>query len=337
MTSWTQFVDLAALVGRPLVFFDFETAGIGRDENGSQIPGPPCEFALLVIDPREEAAGDSETAAAIEAVASPSIMATTAHGVCYAVSSRCNPGEPITPGAQAVHGISDADVADALPYNEPQIVGLFEHFNDAIWCGHNVAAFDLPCAYRHRLLPPGRDFFDTMRLARRCSDDRQFPDAWDPTMADDVPPVAEGGLQAFSKSLTGLHYALTGSLFDGAHGALADVIANVRVAQGLINGWFSLDVMTSMMVDSTDKAEALATMLRCFNAPPRAMVGHDGWIRRISLNGRDFYEFTRGKHSGRDTEEVRRDDPSYIRWLLSLTDLDETTREFLSGPQRSLV
>ena len=105
-----------------------------------------------------------------------------------------------------------------------------------------------------------------------------------PVPPEEIENIQRGG---FASRGIGVYYDLgqydTGSVFDGAHGALADVIANVRVAQGLINGWFSIDVMNSIMVDAADKAEALATMLRCFNAPPRAMVGHDGWIRRISL------------------------------------------------------
>jgi DNA polymerase III epsilon subunit-like protein len=52
--------------------------------------------------------------------------------------ARVNPERPIDPGAQAVHGIGDADVADC-----PTLAEVTANFSEpVVWCGHN-ASFDV--------------------------------------------------------------------------------------------------------------------------------------------------------------------------------------------------
>lgn len=54
---------------------------------------------------------------------------------------RYHPGRPIPPGATAVHGISDEDVADA-PRFEEEAARVQAMFEGRILCGYNIRSFD---------------------------------------------------------------------------------------------------------------------------------------------------------------------------------------------------
>lgn len=91
-----------------LIILDTETAGLKPPASGSGL----VEFAYLIVDPQ-------------------SLV------IQYEFVSRINPGCDIDPGAQAVHGISAEDVADA-----PTLHSRMLPFDDVLAVGHNVA-FDL--------------------------------------------------------------------------------------------------------------------------------------------------------------------------------------------------
>lgn len=54
-----------------------------------------------------------------------------------------NPEQPIPPASTTIHGISDADVADAPTFKDKadELLGVFK---DAMFSGFNVSGFDLP-------------------------------------------------------------------------------------------------------------------------------------------------------------------------------------------------
>ena len=97
-------------LNRPLAVFDLETTGV--DPARDKI----VEFAVEIIHPD----GSRKTQ-----------------------SRRVNPERPIPPGASAVHGIYDKDVADAPVFREVA-PALLEFFGDADLAGFNVARFDIP-------------------------------------------------------------------------------------------------------------------------------------------------------------------------------------------------
>jgi DNA polymerase III epsilon subunit family exonuclease len=90
-----------------------------------------------------------------------------------------NPGRPMSPAAQAVHGISDADLADAPPARAvlPEFVAFLGDAGLTALLAHN-AAFD--SGFLGRELgrigqpPPGHAVVDTLALARS-----KVPDARD--------------------------------------------------------------------------------------------------------------------------------------------------------------
>jgi DNA polymerase-3 subunit epsilon len=250
--------------------------------------------------------------------------------IAYAVSQRLNPGCPISPGATAIHGISDQDVADCPRFDDPEIVGLFRAFEDmgGIFCGHNVASFDLPIAHASGYIKEP-DFIDTIRIARKITADDPFPH---PNAVLPEGSLAHLGLDAFSSSLTGLHVALTGERFDGAHGAMADVIANVRVFRGLMDGWLPEEDVISFQVNSADPVGAF---LNYVNTPPKGQVGWCGWLKEVDTATSFGHEFNRGKHKGTMLHEVERTDKRYIDWLLGPKgpdDLSDEARQVLQGP-----
>ncbi len=95
---------------RPIVFFDLETTG--TDVAKDRI----IEIALVRVHP--DGARDS-------------------------LVRRVNPGMPISPGAYAVHGISDEDVQHS-PSFEAVAELIFSYFQDCDLSGYNITGFDLP-------------------------------------------------------------------------------------------------------------------------------------------------------------------------------------------------
>ncbi|HEV3164613.1 MAG TPA: exonuclease domain-containing protein [Isosphaeraceae bacterium] len=83
-----------------------------------------------------------------------------------------NPGRPMSPAAQAVHGISDADVAEAPPAREvlPAFLAFLGEPGPTQLLAHN-AAFDAGFLghelARAGLLAPSHAIIDTLALARR--------------------------------------------------------------------------------------------------------------------------------------------------------------------------
>jgi DNA polymerase-3 subunit epsilon len=128
---------------RPLVFLDLETTGV--DALNDRI----VELSLLKMFP-----------AGPDGVVPEPIVRTR----------RVNPGMPIPPGAAAVHGITDADVA-AEPVFDKVAKSLFDLLQDCDFAGFGVRKFDLPLLaaeftraglafdYRTRHCIDGKDIF----------------------------------------------------------------------------------------------------------------------------------------------------------------------------------
>ncbi len=109
---------------RPLVVFDIESTG--KDPTTDRI----VELALVVIKPLPP-----------DPVALPLFSGSGVEQRVY--EWRINPGIPIPPEATAVHGISDADVADAPPFSAvaEHVAGLFQ---GADISGFNARTYDIP-------------------------------------------------------------------------------------------------------------------------------------------------------------------------------------------------
>ena len=97
-------------LSRPLAVFDIESTGIVPQRDRI------VEIAVLKVQP---------------------------DGSQRSTVRRLNPGIPIPAGATAIHGISDADVADAPSFADIA-EKLFNYLSDCDLAGYNISGFDVP-------------------------------------------------------------------------------------------------------------------------------------------------------------------------------------------------
>ncbi|HEY8377463.1 MAG TPA: 3'-5' exonuclease [Nannocystis sp.] len=304
---WRVFLDLLAAARRPLVVVDFETAGLGG--------APPVEFAVMIWAPWRKVEDDETTRSMIPHVPP---------GLTYACVQRVDPGQPIDPGAVAVHGIRDEDVRGVgLPaWNDLEVVGFFrgleagdaeESEGPAVWCGHNAHGADLAWSRRWGYLGGEVDAIDTMRLGRRLAKEHPHPLAVDGVtplggeFGSHVPAIG-WGLDAFSSSLTGMHVALTGARPDGAHGALHDCAATARVLCRMLEMWDTLWPPGRRDVPATANLSAL---LAALDAPEPGAVSWDGWLAQDTDGA---LSWRKGKHRGKPPGF----DADYAGWVSRL-------------------
>ena len=311
---WRVLLDLLTEARRPLVFLDFETAGLGGK--------PPVEFAVLVWAPWRSAEDDETTRRCRDLVPP---------GLTYACVQRVDPVMPIDPGATDVHRIRDADVRGVVGvpmWNDLEVVGFFQSLaqgdaaeseGPAVWVGHNAQEADLAWGRRWGYFPQTEpDAIDTMRLGRRLAKEHPHPLAvdlvtplWDAGRNDyatSVPAIGYG-LDAFSGSLVGMHVGLTGARHE-AHGALADCVATARVLCRLLEMWDTVWPPTRKDVPASAN---LAALIAGLDAPPPGQVGWDGWLApdESKVQGTGFV-WRRGKHKGRPADC----DHGYRQWVL---------------------
>jgi DNA polymerase-3 subunit epsilon len=178
-SSIPQYLELK----RPLLFFDLETTGLGKGTDRV------VELAYQKIMP---------------------------DGTVEEASMRINPGMPIPPVATKIHGIVDADVADApnLAKVAFQISSLFESCD---YAGFNIIAFDLPFLAA-----------DLARVGRKF--------AYDQREILDVKVLyharVEKGFSA--RNLSAAYRKFCGDEHTTAHTAMGDVVATVKIFEKML-------------------------------------------------------------------------------------------------------
>lgn len=145
------------------------------------------------------------------------------------VTRRVNPGRPIPPEATKVHGISDADVADAPSFRDiaPELLRLLEGCDLA---GFNVISYDLPLLQAE---------LDRCNLSLDTSQCRVV----------DVQRIYH---RKERRTLSAAVQFYTGKEHTGAHGAEADVLATAEV----------LDAQVARYSDLPSDVEGLAQVSR---------------------------------------------------------------------------
>lgn len=308
---WNRLLQLCLRSKRPLVFVDFETAGLDGK--------PPVEFAIAYWAPWMDPVMD-ETSVQARAVAPP--------GLTYAATGRLDPGVPIDAEAQEVHGISAADLKGCPSYRDLDIIASFRSLANgdpsagegpAVWAGHNLAESDIPWSQSWGYLPPGHvDCIDTMRLQRRLNKDMSMPPApdavglagpWGWTSPPSYCPAIVHGLAPYAASLAGLHTALFGEPATGAHGALADTLASARCLAGLLDLWIPI---FHGPCSADDPNAALAAVLAEANRPRRGLLSVDGWLKVNRDTGAKTW--AKGKHEGLPFKTDR----GYAEWVAAL-------------------
>ncbi|HOP42894.1 MAG TPA: 3'-5' exonuclease [Flavobacteriales bacterium] len=195
------------------------------------------------------------------------------------------PGIPIPPEATAVHGISDADVADAPPLES--IAGeLLELLAGCDLSGFNVLRFDLPFLAEelHRV----GVHWDTTRL--RVVDVQRIFHKMEP------------------RDLSAALRFYCGKEHGGAHDALADVEATADVLLAQVQRYADLPG------DVDGLGEFSGDRLRAPDAAGKLQYDEQGQVCLAF-----------GKYRGWSLEQIGRNDPGYLQWLMTKAELPGST------------
>ncbi len=189
---------------------------------------------------------------------------------------RINPTIPISPEAQAVHGISDDDVKDCPTFK--QIAkSLAQYMEGCDIAGYNSLKFDIPMLseeflradvdfdFRKRHLVDVQNIFHKMEQRTLVAAYRFYCD----------------------KDLT------------NAHSAEADTVATYEV----------LEAQLDRYGDALKNDIAFLADFSCKNK----VVDYAG---RMVMNDKDIPIFNFGKHKGRPVVEVLKSEPSYYSWMM---------------------
>ncbi len=243
-------MQLPFKLDRPLVFFDLETTGL--DLKNDRI----VELAFIKLTPQ----GD-----VLERV------------------RRFNPEMPIPAEATAVHGITDADVADEVTFcrTARSLVDILEGCDLA---GFNIKRFDLHmlihefkrCAVEFSLT--GRRILDVQTIFHR--EERR-----------DLSAAARFYLEREHEE---------------AHTALGDIRTSAAVLGAQLDRYDHLPRDIDGLHAYCEEFAPFRTEVdRWFSGP------EDGRI------------FRRGKHKGQALADVARDTPDYLLWMMGADDMDE--------------
>lgn len=193
---------------------------------------------------------------------------------------RINPTIPISPEAQAVHGISDEDVKECPTFR--QIAKSL-----AIWmegcdiAGYNSLKFDIPML-AEEFLRAGVDFdFRKRKLV-------------------DVQNIFHKKEQ---RTLKAAYKFYCRKDLENAHSAEADTMATYEVLEAQLDRYGN-DAEEPLLNDV-----AYLAKYSCQNR-------FADYAGRIVLNDKDEEVFNFGKHKGKRVKDVFRSEPSYYSWMM---------------------
>lgn len=190
---------------------------------------------------------------------------------------RINPTIPISPEAQAIHGISNEDVKDCPTFREIA-KSLAKWMEGCDFAGYNSIKFDIPML-AEEFLRAGIDFdFRKRNLV-------------------DVQNIFHKMEQ---RTLSAAYKFYCQKDLENAHSAEADTLA-------------TYEILKSQLDRYPDKLQNDVKMLAEFSTRSR-LVDYAG---RIALNDKDVPIFNFGKHKGKPVEEVFRTEPSYYSWMMN--------------------
>lgn len=213
---------------------------------------------------------------------------------------RINPTIPITPGAQAVHGISDEDVKDCPTFKQvaKSLAQLMEGCDIA---GYNSLRFDIPML-AEEFLRAGIEFdFRKRKLV-------------------DVQNIFHKKEQ---RTLKAAYKFYCGLNLDNAHSAEADTMATYKVLEAQLDRYGK---------DEEEPLQNDVAYLSKYSCQSR-FVDYAG---RIVLDDSDEPVFNFGKHKGRKVTEVLRNEPSYYSWMMD-GDFTLDTKQQLTKIKLSLT
>lgn len=259
---------------KPIVFFDLETTGVqvGHDHI--------VEICLHKVMP------DGTTDTRVERIRPVDEKGNTVH---------------IPEVTTAIHGISDADVADKPSFKE-LAPSLMEYIGDADLAGYNSNKFDVPLLVEE-FLRVGIDF----DLKKRH--------------LVDVQNIFH---QMEQRTLVAAYKFYCQKDLENAHSAAADTIATYEVLKAQLDRYQGVDYkdrsgrITQPVVNNM---EALSRFTA--NSQWADLVGHIGY----DAKHREVFNF--GKHKGETVEDVFEKEPSYYDWMMK-SDFPLSTKKLIT-------
>lgn len=227
---------------RPLAVFDIESTGIVPQRDRI------VEIAVLKITP------DGQTRNTVR---------------------RLNPQMPIPPGATAIHGITDADVADC-PVFADIAEKLLNYLDGCDLAGYNIQGFDIPLLE----LEFKRAGLDLDVKSRRVIDAYTL------------------FCKLYPRTLTAAYKFFCGKELVGAHGAAADTAATWEVLLGQLAKHPELPRTVAELAEFSDVSD------------PDAVDRN----RRFKWSG-DEVIVNFGKYSGRTLRDLAENEPGFLRWI----------------------
>lgn len=236
-----------------------------------QIEGLHLERPLAVLD--IEATGINRST---DRIIDLGIVKVLPDGTSENIVFRVHPERPIPPDSTAIHGITDEDVKDCPPFS-----AIAEHvaelLADCDFCGYNCIRFDLPML------------------------EAEFARAKVPFNLDDhqVIDVQRIFHQREPRDLTAAVKYYCGGDHEGAHGALADVVATLRVLEGQFRKYPDLP-------RGMDELDAYS------HARDPSWVDRQGRLRW--QEGEVAVNF--GKFEGRTLRDLVQTEAGFLRWMV---------------------
>ena len=206
----------------------------------------------------------------------------------------------INPSAQAVHGISAADLADKPTFYEIS-EEVVEWLTGSDLAGYNSAKFDLPM------------LAEEIERVRRGS--RSFPAK---EVAIDLHQMQMVDVQNIfhmmePRTLKAAYMFYCGLELENAHAAEADTLATYEVLKGQLDKYAG----DPRIENNIGKLARFSTKQRTVD-----------YAGRIILNDKDEPCISFGKHKGKTTREVYFSEPSYFAWIDGGDVTLDTKRQF---------
>lgn len=190
---------------------------------------------------------------------------------------RINPTIPISPEAQAVHGISNEDVKDCPTFK--QIAkSLAQWMSGCDIAGYNSTKFDIPLLAEEFLRADVHDFdFRKRKLV-------------------DVQTIFHKMEQ---RTLSAAYKFYCNKNLENAHSAEADTLATYEILKAQLDRYSDLQNDISFLSEFSTK---------------NRNVDYAG---RIVYNDKDVPVFNFGKHRGVPVKDVLAKEPSYYSWMMN--------------------
>lgn len=199
-----------------------------------------------------------------------------------------NPGIPISEEAMRVHGITPADLVNK-PVFAQVAQKIFDFIGDADLAGYNSNRFDIPILMEEL----ARCGFDLEIEKRRQIDVQRIFYKMEP------------------RTLKAAYQFYCGSPLEGAHDALEDVRATIKVLEGQLEKYESTPFENE---DGTIIEHAIKNDVQSLHDFTNDMKTLDA-TQRLKFNEKGEIVFNFGKYIGQVADKVLYEDRNYYHWI----------------------